>query len=75
MNEERMLAELKNEESPIWDTIEQTHHCYNSNMQHCLEQAQPNDVIFIASHNIETVEMAKKIIEKKGIKDSRVRFG
>ena len=29
MNEERRLAEKENKESPVWETIEDTHLCYN----------------------------------------------
>ena len=29
MNEERKLAEEQNIESPVWDSVEETHKCYN----------------------------------------------
>jgi proline dehydrogenase len=29
MNEERELAQKGNYESPVWDSIEDTHKCYN----------------------------------------------
>lgn len=29
MNEERQVASQKGIESPVFDTIEDTHHCYN----------------------------------------------
>lgn len=59
MNEERILAETRNQESPIWDTLEETHKCYNDNTRLMLENALPNDCIFIATHNADTVDMAK----------------
>lgn len=37
MNEERELAEAKGYESPVWDTLEQTHQCYNDSMTHIME--------------------------------------
>jgi hypothetical protein len=40
-----------------------------------VDNAKENDFIFVASHNVDTVEMAKKLILEKGIKDQRVRFG
>lgn len=32
MNEERKLAEAHGYESPVWDSIEETHKCYNNNV-------------------------------------------
>jgi len=32
MNEERRLANENKYESPIWESIEDTHKCYNDNM-------------------------------------------
>ena len=69
MREERELAMKHGYESPVWDTIEDTHKCYNSNLQLLVENSKENDMIFVASHNVDTVEMAKKFILEKGIKD------
>lgn len=59
MREERELAENFNYESPVWDTIEDTHNCYNTNMQKLIDNAKEHDMIFVASHNADTVELAK----------------
>ena len=40
-----------------------------------VEHSMPNDTIFVASHNVETVNLAKELITKMGITDHRVRFG
>jgi proline dehydrogenase len=32
MNEERKLAAENNYESPVWDSLEDTHNCYNTNL-------------------------------------------
>ena len=37
MNEERMLASENSYESPVWETIEDTHTCYNDSMKHIIE--------------------------------------
>jgi len=37
MNEERELAAEQGNESPVWDSIEETHQCYNDNMSHLIE--------------------------------------
>lgn len=76
MNEERRIAAERKEESPIWDTIEETHSNYNNNLQLILRNLEkPKDTIFIGSHNQETVELAKKTAIELGIKsDGRVRF-
>lgn len=36
MMEEREIAEKKNIESPVWDDIDATHNCYNSNMEYLI---------------------------------------
>ncbi len=36
MNEERTLASEQQVESPVWDTIEDTHTCYNGAMEHII---------------------------------------
>lgn len=75
MIEERKLAEEGGYESPVWDTIEETHKCYNNNLLEILRELGPNDCLFIATHNADTVELAKKAIVERNIKDERVRFG
>lgn len=56
MNEERHLAEKEGRESPVWDCIEDTHNCYNGNMMHILTSMTPKDMLFVASHNVQTVQ-------------------
>lgn len=76
MNEERALAEKQGVASPIWDTLEETHKCYNDSMSHVLEHMTERDMLFIASHNVDTVEIAKRMATERGLKESeRVRFG
>lgn len=36
MNEERDLAQKYGYESPVWDTIDETHKCYNDNVDHVI---------------------------------------
>jgi len=74
MNEERKLAEANGYESPVWDTLEGTHNCYNSNMSHIIENLAEDDLLFVASHNIETCDLAMDLIETHGNQES-VRFG
>ena len=76
MNEERELAQKGNYESPVWDTIEETHRCYNQNMELMIRNMTKQDMIFVASHNVDTVELAKKLVVERGLKShDRVRFG
>ena len=75
MNEERDLATKNNYESPVWDTIDDTHSCYNDCMTHVIENLPENSMLFIASHNIDSVEVAKNLIREKKFDDHRVRFG
>jgi len=76
MNEERELAKKGNYESPVWDTIEETHKCYNQNMEHIIRNMTKQDMMFVASHNVDTIELAKKLVVERDLKSSeRVRFG
>jgi len=76
MNEERDLAAKFGYESPVWDTIEQTHTCYNNNVSHLISNMKIDDMVFVASHNVDSVKLASELTEKFGFKESeRVRFG
>jgi len=76
MNEERELAEAQGYESPIWDTLEETHKCYNDNMQHIIKNMNENDMMLVASHNVDTVNIATSMIDDTDLKQNeRVVFG
>jgi len=51
MNEERILAEEKSIESPIWPSIEETHKSYNDCLDSVFEDIKEDDRLFVASHN------------------------
>lgn len=44
-------------------------------MAHVVENLDKNDMLFVATHNVESVDLAKKMVEERGVKDGRVRFG
>lgn len=76
MNEERELAASQGSESPVWDSIEETHNCYNENLEHIIRSMKPVDKVFVASHNTDTCELAMDLSEELELKDSDcVRFG
>ena len=75
MLEERALAKEQGVESPVWDTLEDTHKCYNDSMSHIIDNLEENSMLFIASHNAESVDIAKDLIKKNRFEDNRVRFG
>lgn len=76
MMEERALAAAQGVVSPVYDTIEGTHVCYNTAMEHIIKSMTDKDMILVASHNVETVELAKRLTEEKYFKlNTRVRFG
>jgi len=64
MNEERALAAEQGVESPVWDTLEDTHKCYNECMVHIIDNLKEDEMLFIASHNADSVNMAKDLIVK-----------
>lgn len=61
--------------SPVWDTLEDTHACYNVALDHVLNNLDEKSILFIASHNADSVEIAKNLMNSRNIKDDRVRFG
>ena len=75
MNEERKLAKENGLESPVWDSIDETHKCYNDCMKMAIDNVSQNGMVFVASHNQGSIEHAKKQIREKGYTDDRVRFG
>jgi hypothetical protein len=45
-------------------------------MKHILENLKETDMLFVASHNNDTVDLTKKIMSQDlKLKDGRVRFG
>jgi len=75
MSEERALAATQGVPSPVWDTLEDTHACYNVALDHVLNNLDEKSILFIASHNADSVEIAKNLMNSLNIKDDRVRFG
>lgn len=65
MSEERTLAASLGLPSPVWDTIEDTHACYNTCMTHVLQNLEEKSLLFIASHNHDSIEMAKDLMQSK----------
>lgn len=74
MEEERTLAKEHGYESPIWDSIEDTHKCYNENLEHIIKNLESTDLLMLGSHNIDSVKMATDLLIENGVKDDRVRF-
>ncbi len=74
MNEERSIAEKNGTESPVFDTIEGTHMCYNQNVELIISQMKPTDTLFVASHNVDSVEKAVGLATTHDRKQ-RVLFG
>ena len=76
MNEERLIAEEQGFESPVWDSIEETHKCYNTNLEHIIRSMKLQDKVFVASHNTDTCDLAMNLSEELGLKDTDcIRFG
>lgn len=65
MEGERALAETQGYESPIHDTIEDTHACYNDSVEYLLRQSRHHNVeMMLASHNQESIEKAIEIMNE-----------
>ena len=63
MVEERELAQQMNYESPIWETIEETHKCYNDQVTKIIENLGENGLLFIGTHNQSTLDLIDEKIE------------
>lgn len=74
MNEEREIAMKKGVESPVWDSIDETHACYNNNVEHVIPRMKPHDLLLVASHNKESCEIAMELATEHCLVD-RIRFG
>lgn len=74
MTEERELAAEKGVESPVWDTLEETHKCYDTNMQNILANIEGHSLVLVGSHNADTVDLAIKTMEENKISTENVRF-
>ena len=67
MNEERHLAAKGSYESPIHNTLEDTHLCYNTNLKLLTSSMKPSDRLFIGSHNLDSIEIARSQIHALGL--------
>jgi len=65
MDEERNRAAKEGRESPVWDTIEDTHACYNGNVEAICTQMTTRDRVMFGSHNAASVTMIKDFITEK----------
>lgn len=75
MNEERKLAEEGGYSSPIWDSMEETHECYDECLRNVIENMSSNGMLFVASHNVDSCNEAAFLAEEYGFKNTeRVRF-
>ena len=58
MMEERRIAEAAGATPPVWDTIEETHDAYNTNLRTILDVFDPSrDALCVASHNIDSCNL------------------
>lgn len=65
MNEEREIANSIGLESPVCESIEDTHASYNECLRIAIENSRPQSLIFVASHNIDSINLAKSMIQEK----------
>jgi len=74
--EEREVAKKKNKESPCWETMDQTHKCYNSNLTHIMSNFRKDqDAIVIASHNVESCELGYELMNEFNLLHANIIFG
>ena len=67
MIEERRLANENKYEDPIFSNIEETHDNYNINLESTIKNLTQNCRLVVASHNEQSVLLARDLIEKHNI--------
>mmetsp|Transcript_9518 Transcript_9518/g.14355 ORF Transcript_9518/g.14355 Transcript_9518/m.14355 type:complete len:550 (-) Transcript_9518:1459-3108(-) len=71
MHRERSRASEKGYASPIHDTVQDTHDCYNGALEYLLRQAKITDFptieVMCASHNRESIEFAIELCNELGL--------
>ena len=69
------MAMEQGTESPVWDDIEGTHKCYNMSVEHVVSEMDEQDLLFVASHNKESCQLAMDLVTERDMQDyDRVRF-
>ena len=53
----------------MWDSIEDTHKCYDDNLAHIITNMNEKDTILVASHNVDSVNLATSLIDDLGCKE------
>ena len=74
MSEERILAKENHYESPVWDSVEETHKCYNDNLKLVMDNLTKDSLLLVASHNVDSVKIAQDKIAELKIDNGQVRF-
>lgn len=67
---ERLLASVAHVPSPIHDTLEDTHACYNDSVEFLIRESRQSDQlieIMCATHNQESIEKAIAAMDKYGV--------
>ena len=72
MIEERTVAAERGVESPVWDDINLTHECYNNNLAALIQNVGEHGLIMLASHNVDSVALAKAEMASNGVDSNRV---
>ena len=76
MLEERDIAEQQGLPSPAWETLEDTHASYNRNMTKILTAlAEQDGHMVVASHNVDSANLAKSLIKELQLPLDKVMFG
>ena len=57
------------------ESIEDTHRNYNTNLKLIMENLRPQDRLFIGSHNLDSVDLAKAYISQYNLSGKQVSFG
>jgi len=80
LESERNLANMLHYPSPIHDSLQDTHKCYNDSVEYLLRHSVETDKkleVMCATHNQESIEKAIRLMNELGIeqRDGTVHFG
>jgi proline dehydrogenase len=72
MHLERQRAQQLGYQSPIWDSLQETHACYNSSVAALLQAvAQRGAEVMVASHNQASIELAVAEMARLGLEPGK----
>ena len=66
---EREAATKEARDSPVHETIQDTHACYDECVRMAVTASRPDDLLLIGTHNTDSVQKTQELMKSLGIND------